>query len=529
MASVAMSKQPGIPNTEELQKIRGQSHEHIPRSSKYIDPFHCPLGQDVPFIFTSPTSEGGQISQSALDMSSESSSLTFGVEIEFVFAFHQSLLQAHLENVKDASGIEKDVEKDISQETRVNLRLVPQRYQTTRQQYNGWGLKLPTSYSPGEAEYWYQERFAEQLREHGYRGYGNEPLYVAQNAMSSKSTLTGSIPEVYVHDSFRKAKDFEKWQLVNDISLLGLPRPDLVAALGNQEWGDISGTADEWDSHGIELVSRVLPFVEDSFTEVSDYLDVLHGKRATGHRAFLSEFCGLHVHIGHTGYLEQGEQRTGFSLSTLQHLAYILVIYQGAISTLFPPSRRGETGVSGMDLGSNRGKFYKEATYSPGSEDAPDPIYGQVEPEDYQAPMEEDPPDFCFRDVRDLIFAGEQTHKSLADLMCPEGVGRNAIVNFTYTARSSGEGARTVEFRQHEGCLDASGVRWWVKFCAQLVLFAERMASRYGAAQEYDGKGYKWEKWSDEIDIEDLMAEMGFEDGGKTWASEREARFAEET
>ncbi|MDI1491253.1 MAG: hypothetical protein OHK93_002461 [Ramalina farinacea] len=460
-------------------------------------------------------------------MSSESSPLTFGVEIEHVFAFHQSLLQAHLDDTKDTSSIVKE----IDEETRRGMRLVPLRYLATRKLYNGWGLTGPTSYPSGEAESSYQEKFEEQLQNYGYRGYGNEPLHVAQKALSEKTIFTESALGVHVHDSFkRKPTDFGKWQLVNDVSLLGLPRDDLAAALEDKEEAGFSSVkAHQWDSHGIELVSRVLPFAKDSFKEIEDYLDVLKGKRAkrSRHRAFVSELCGLHVHIGHSTYLEQGEQRTGFPLSTLQHLAYILVVYEGAISTLFPSSRCGEGGISGMDLNSNRSKFFKEPTGA--TTDAPEPTFQQLQSPDYKVPPMEDSPPFCFREARSRIFAEEQSYESLANLMCPERVERNAIVNFMYTARGPGEGAQTVEFRQHEGCLDASGIQWWVKFCAGLLHFAERMVWRHGASPDYGGEGYKWVEWDEEIRIEDLMAEMEFEEEGKRWAEERKKRFAQET
>ena len=509
MALVAIPEQPDLSTPEELRHTKQQSNGDVLGCSKYIEPFLCPLGKEVYFNLCPPSFEGCQTKQSPLDMSSESSALTFGVEIEHVFAFHQSLLQAHLNDTKDTSSIVRE----IDEETRRELRLVPLRYLKTRKLYNGWGLTGPTSYPSGEAESGYQEKFEEQLGKYGCRGYGNEPLYIAQKVLSEKVTSNRSALEVHVHDSFkRKPTDFGKWQLLNDVSLLGLPRNELAANLRDMgKAGFVSGQADTWDSHGIELVSRVLPFVEDSFKEISDYLDVLQGEWTSRvrHKAFLSELCGLHVHIGHPSSLEEGAQHTGFPLSTLQHLAYILVIYEGAISTLFPFSRRDEDGVSGMDLNTNRSKFFKDP--------------------DYSLPPEEESPLFCFREARSLIFAEEQSHESLAKLMCPESVRRNAIVNFMYTARGSGEGAQTVEFRQHEGCLDASGIKCWVKFCAELVLFAERMAWRHGSPSDYDGEGYKWVEWSEDIGIEDLMAEMDFEEGGKRWARERKARFAEET
>ena len=135
--------------------------------------------------------------------------LTFGVEFECVFAFHEPLLQQHLDKVHDSSKIIKT----ISEAARVKLNRAPQRHLTTRRTYNSWGLTSPTQYPYGDEELGFQDSAEEHRQEYGYRGYGNEVLYIAHSILPSG---------VAVHDSFaRKREDFSTWHLANDTTLVG--------------------------------------------------------------------------------------------------------------------------------------------------------------------------------------------------------------------------------------------------------------------------------------------------------------------
>lgn len=141
-----------------------------------------------------------------------------------------------------------------------------------------------------------------------------------------------------------------------------------------------------------------------------------------------------------------------------------------------------------------------------------------------------------------MIF-GCRTLEQLVKTMCPSGKAH--IVNLTYLLRGPSEGGRTIEFRQHEGCLDVEGVRWWVAVCVGLVRAAERMAGEFGCeavdewglvgdegkggwrsrASEYDGRGYKTKEWREGIEVEEVWDLIALVPQGRAYFAERARRF----
>ncbi|KAL9634786.1 MAG: hypothetical protein Q9164_003877 [Protoblastenia rupestris] len=444
--------------------------------------------------------------------------LTFGVEFECILAFHESLLQAHLNRINDPSRIIKSIPSNI----RTEFNRAATRYLSTRRQYNSWALTGPTNYSFGPEECYFQDDFAHHLQKYGYRGYGNEVLHI------TKSVL----PEgVEVHGSFnRKREDFSKWHLAHDTSLLGADRKTLKQVLTAKDVWDTT----DWDSHGIELVTRVLPYTETSFQEIDTYLDMLKGPEYSLHKAFTSSHCGLHVHVGFATSENHVQGKLPppptFPLPTLQHLAYILVMYESAISRLHPVDRREGSPSSLTDIASNLDNFYQEPVFDNNNDDDDDDDDKsdsltfeslQLNPTGDPIPKSQDPP-LSFAHARKLIFASDQTVEKLVKLMSPSG--KNHIVNWTYLARTNGL-ARTIEFRQYEGCLDVEGVRWWVMFCCGLVGLAGRMAREYGVVEGYDGLGYREREWREGMEVGELFGLMGFEEEGREWFRAREARL----
>ena len=225
--------------------------------------------------------------------------------------------------------------------------------------------------------------------------------------------------------------------------------------------------------------------------------------------AFTTEHCGLHVHIGlpTPPDLKPGTPPPTFSLATLQHLAYLSVIYEKAISTLHPPHRREHSPASLIDLQTNLDNFIDEPTYdlSDWNDDADIPT----------TPItDEEAPPISFAKARAKIFSPDMTIPLLASLM--GGKTKGHIVNWSYVARTNGL-ARTLEFRQHAGELRGEEVRWWVGFCVGLVRLAEERGRELGnCLKEWrGGEGYKWEEWGEEICVEDLLGEMGMEGRGR--------------
>ena len=119
----------------------------------------------------------------------------------------------------------------------------------------------------------------------------------------------------------------------------------------------------DWDAHPIELVSRILLFYPESLNEISDFLTRLVGTPFSQHAPFTKEWCGTHVHVRlpMPANPQTGALPPTFTLPTLQHLAYILVMYEKAIMTLFPQSRRADPTDNPLELQTNLDKFYEES------------------------------------------------------------------------------------------------------------------------------------------------------------------------
>lgn len=95
------------------------------------------------------------------------------------------------------------------------------------------------------------------------------------------------------------------------------------------------------------------------------------------------------------------------------------------------------------------------------------------------------------------------------------GKSKGHIVNWSYIARTDGR-ARTLEFRQHAGCLNGEEVEWWVGFCIGMVRLSEERGRVLGNdLGEWEGEGYKWREWGEGICVEDLLGEMGMEGRGE--------------
>lgn len=134
--------------------------------------------------------------------------ITFGVELEMVFAFHESLLQAYLSKTNSDAAIVKDIIP--SERTYLNQR--PLVYKMTRPQYVSWGL-TGTARSP----------HSKQSSDGKFRAYEDEPLHVANKLLPSQVA--------YVHYGQKKATRFDQWHLTNDASLTGADKQTLLRKL----------------------------------------------------------------------------------------------------------------------------------------------------------------------------------------------------------------------------------------------------------------------------------------------------------
>ena len=233
--------------------------------------------------------------------------VTFGIEVECVLAFHET----HLAGLKTHSAIVKHIPEAV----RRKLNQVSQHYldddarhhDPSRQMYMGWGLTAPTEYPAERDNSGFQNHFETHLAQYGYRAYGGEVLQIAQTLLPKG---------VEVHDSFHSRKyhaDFSHWHLTHERGLVGVDKEDLTQRLDGLSSPSSSGAtskrgyranifkrpnmvAEEWDTHPLELVSRVLPYDSASIAEIHQHLRAL--KEGPMHFAFATKHCGLHVHVG---------------------------------------------------------------------------------------------------------------------------------------------------------------------------------------------------------------------------------------
>ena len=440
-------------------------------------------------------------------MINETFEVTFGVELETVLAFHETLLRRHLQSTSKRFEIIKNIPDDIRKE----LNLAPALYRRYYPKYMGWGLT--TSASSDEIDVRTFQESEDKRAKLGYRAYAGEILTLAKTLL---------LPEDIRMYFGKGDPDYRFWHLTHDTSLVGVSKAVLTKnlRLADREIDDI----EDWDSHGVELVSRVLPFESASFHEINTYLTRLFGTPSSQHLAMVTECCGLHVHVGlpppadHT----EGTPPPTFSLPTLQHLAYILVMYEIPLRALFPKWRFDGSNAGKHDLHTNLGNFFEEpmgedwdpkkdnfhvtnptpsATDSdnkPAVADILSKAHISMKKDDSKsnakittpsAPAAIDPnlspsgpfcPTIPFSTARSKIFSPNMTVPKLATLMSPT---RAYLVNFKYLLRQDGS-PRTLEFRQHEGCLNLSSLKSWVTFVVGLVRLAEYNGRVYGVGHE---------------------------------------------
>ncbi|MCJ1246792.1 hypothetical protein MMC30_004001 [Trapelia coarctata] len=271
----------------------------------------------------------------------------------------------------------------------------------------------------------------------------------------------------------------------------------------------------EWDSHGMELVSRVLTPSDASFREIQILCNRLKGNDCSHHGATASPKAGLHVHLK----CADGD----IDLLTLQHLLYILVMYERHINTLHPPHRRpnssSDTAIN--ELASNTDNFLK--------------YFDESGPEEPGLTAKElRRRDLSLKDIRAVIFARGMDVEGVVALA---GGEESQIVNFTWLSRDhppdAGKRPRTLEFRQHESVLRGDMIQHWVAFCSGLLRLANYMAwgnvpagkSRALFRGNRKGEGYWVEEWSDSMSVWDLMEQMELDSYAVTYFMRRAAYF----
>ncbi|QDS68214.1 hypothetical protein FKW77_010574 [Venturia effusa] len=431
-----------------------------------------------------PTSSDSRDSPSSSSMSS-AAALTFGVEVEGIFAFHMDKLGLHLNfELPHAKII-----RNLNDAQRKGLRQA----KYPNQVYQSWALANAGG-NPTTAE-------ATMEHENGpIRAYKDEPLHIAKDLLST--TEQGKDVRLFNPEDHAKPERYTNWILTADQSLEALKDSEKVSAYPSRITDNDKG---EWDTYGIELVSP--PYLEDELSNAeADISSLLFALDTPTSAITTNTTCGLHVHIG----LPSGES---IPLKVLQHLSELLVIYEDQITRLHPIHRRGRKD----EIESNKGRFAAESFAN--------------EPLDYMEGMirDWDTDELVMRklesrykavhEVHRLIFDEvEQAEDPIARLQKCMGPTRGMTVNFAYLNRANGP--QTIEFRQHAGSTDVKEIGHWVRFCLALVKLAWRYA---------DGDGEcRVKHWKDDVDIVDLMEEMGLQDEVKEFYTRKIGDFGDD-
>ena len=264
----------------------------------------------------------------------------------------------------------------------------------------------------------------------------------------------------------------------------------------------------------MELVSRVLHPSRDAYDEITILCNRLKGHNCSLHGATSSPKTGLHVHLK----TEDGD----IDLLTLQHLLYILAMYERHINTLHVPHRRPNSDSDTVlnELSPNTDNFKLD----------------NIEPRPGQPPLtvkEARLNDMTLQDIRRTIFAKGM---DLEGLIALAGGEKTQLVNFTLLstdALDEDEKPHTLEFRQHESVLRGDMIKYWVTFCVGLLRLANHMAwgnvpegrSAEGFRGNRREEGYWVTEWNDSMSVWDLFEEMELEEDVVRYFMRRAAFF----
>ncbi|RDW61626.1 hypothetical protein BP5796_11518 [Coleophoma crateriformis] len=413
--------------------------------------------------------------------------ITYGIELELVFAFHESELR---NNPSPALSPDMEIAKDLSLSLRrtaafTNIRDTPLHI------YNSWG-KRPK-----------HDSFAVPAP------YTTEPQQILFDHLTNNDLMARFDIRDTMTWGEKAHQDYKRWLITKDYTVCGvgshnLPEwlPNIVNASNHPKRGQAS-----WDSIGLEIVSPVMHTQRaENRREIEEVVQALQ-KPANGTGVFITNQCGFHVHV---------EAPT--DLKVLKTLALLILVYEEEISRLHPPCRQPNHPCASNNLESNR----QMLTTKHRSDNETTPVVGKADCSIKALRSQLGWKELvqCFDDYvpedDDIDYNLSRFMNGPATGLEPLGA-RGRLVNFTALARhlmpSEAGRARTVEFRQARGTLDHNDIAHWVDFCTGLVQLAHALSgdeSRFSA---------RFEGWDDlfssgpgkkkGIDVFDLMADMG--------------------
>ncbi|KAK4936859.1 hypothetical protein LTR10_022381 [Elasticomyces elasticus] len=299
-------------------------------------------------------------------MGQPSCTTTFGIEFEFVLAFHEDMLAS----VMSEYNIDATVVKDLTEYQHRNLlgryarHPIANAAYDERLRYPSWALHVPESDVICSREL-HRDMFVSSISgdRQWLRRYVMEPLLVTKRCLESAGLSCNAVgwiePDPHHLDDNEKAKvpfsgqgrdvmmrssdvDYSQWTIANDHTLIGALRSQLSDHLAKR--GVPVAHMTHWDSAGIELLCPVFRLDEkaEAFRQIQRYMNALDGKPTC---MMESVWASTHVHVGF-----DFERPEDIPMSLLQHLAYILVVHEDLLSKCHPKSRSGVERPKGLPL-----------------------------------------------------------------------------------------------------------------------------------------------------------------------------------
>jgi hypothetical protein len=185
---------------------------------------------------------------------------------------------------------------------------------------------------------------------------------------------------------------------------------------------------------GVELVSPAYYFGRDSLMAVEDVLALM----TSTYLMNVNITTGLHVHMG--------DGKRGFTFNTLKKLVSFLFAFTPQLNTLHPPDRQ----AANEYIGSMRENSRFEAKRRPTHKSRPTALHGIVKCLNSKNKTE------LFRHMENYRSTSKWMAYNLASLQ-------------RLAARRTDR--PTIEFRQHEGCIEAVGVLSWLKTVHSIIDF----------------------------------------------------------
>lgn len=459
---------------------------------------------------------------------------TFGVEIEFVLAFHKSALQSALEKHDINADI---VEKFTQEEHRTLLKCgqnSPGAFKC-RSRYPMWALHVgkedhiiatePKTLTKDAV----CAKSAPGSDKTHLRRYVLEPLLIAKECFDNANLNCNVVGWMERDDAdprdLERAKipfpsqpsdvmirqgdmDYSQWTVTNDFTLIGALPSQLKGELSKKIPSISKKAMEQWDSYGLELVTPCYQLKDKqlAFAEIRKRLKALETPRTT---AFGSVWAKLHVHIGFD--VQKSEE---LPILTLQHIAYILLQHEYCISDCFPRGCSGEDADVIPDYVPPRSKaphLTRRRLPRAGTIRDVDELEVLRVEREYTGGDGVNSNVSCFSQETNI----EQDHEGTLTRIFVEGGDIYELINclqqgsdlmvdspfrgFMYNWANLWAYAKdktllkpkkpTIEFRQHDATVDYIVIKHWVVLLEAIVRKAEekaRQSTRYGTNEPLD-------------------------------------------